>query len=89
MNFDYGKLRGKIREICGSESAFCEKLGLGRTSLSQRLNNRLEFSQVEIHQSCEILGIKKADIPTYFFTPDVQKDEQNEGGKIKQTSRAS
>ena len=68
MSYDYGKLRGKIKEVCGTQNDFSEKLGIGRVSLSQRLNNQLEFSQNEIFKSCEILDIDKEEIPIYFFT---------------------
>ena len=57
MNWRYDKLRGKIKEVCGTQDMFAEKLGIGRVSLSQRLNNQLEFSQDEIFKSCEILRI--------------------------------
>lgn len=65
--WDYSKLRGKIREICGTQDSFAEKLGIGRVSLSQRLNNQLEFSQDEIFKACEILGIKNEELSLYFF----------------------
>lgn len=68
MEWNYQKLRGKIKEICGTQDNFAEKLGINRVSLSQRLNNLLEFTQKEIYKSCEILGIELADIPEYFFT---------------------
>ena len=67
MNWDYSKLRGRIREICGTQEEFAERLGIGRVSLSQRLNNALEFTQNEIFKACEILNIDFADIPLYFF----------------------
>ena len=50
---------------------FAEKLGIGRVSLSQRLNNQLEFSQDEIFKSCEILKIDLSDMREYFFTQKV------------------
>lgn len=65
--WDYSKLRGKIREVCGTQDVFASKLGIGRVSLSQRLNNQLEFSQDEIFRSCDILGIDKIEIQEYFF----------------------
>ncbi len=71
MSWKYDKLRGKIKEICGTQDAFAEKLGIGRVSLSQRLNNQLEFSQDEIFRSCEILNIDFSDIRAYFFTQKV------------------
>lgn len=69
MAWDYSKLRGKIREVCGTQDAFADKIGIGRVSLSQRLNNVLEFSQDEMFKSCEVLNIDKSEIPVYFFCP--------------------
>ena len=71
MSWDYSKLRGRIKEICGTQDVFADKIGIGRVSLSQRLNNALEFSQDEMFKSCDVLNIDKCDIPIYFFTPKV------------------
>lgn len=71
MKWNYNKLRGKIREVCGTQDVFAEKLGMGRVSLSQRLNNILEFSQQEIYKACEILGIPMCEITIYFFTLEI------------------
>ena len=68
MAYDYSKLRGRIKEKCGTQDIFSEKLGIGRVSLSQRLNNQLEFSQDEIFNACDVLDIPRAEIPVYFFT---------------------
>ncbi len=76
MVFDYSKLKGKIKEICGTQDEFAQRIGIGRVSLSQRLNNYLDFSQHEIKKACEVLGLLDADIPIYFFNPKVQKHEQ-------------
>lgn len=69
--FDYSRLRGRIKEKCDTQDAFAEKLGIGRVSLSQRLNNLLDFSQDEMFKACDILGIEKNDIPSYFFVVKV------------------
>lgn len=71
MEWKYDKLRGRIKEICGTQDVFAEKLGIGRVSLSQRLNNQLEFSQDEIFKACEILDIDMTDLTSYFFTKNV------------------
>ncbi len=68
MIYEYGKLRGKIKEVCGTQDSFSKKLGIGKVSLSQRLNCRTEFSQDEILVACDILGIRREEIPVYFFT---------------------
>lgn len=68
--YNYSKLLGKIKEIYDTQEKFALALGIGRVSLSQRLNGKLEFSQNEILKSCELLSIKKKDIPLYFFAEE-------------------
>lgn len=68
MAWNYNKLKGKIIEIFGTQRAFSEAIGLSYTSLNQRLNGHLQFSQDEIFKSCDALGIDYKDIPLYFFT---------------------
>ena len=54
---------------------------MGRVSLSQRFNNYLDFSQSEIDRACELLELSKEEIPRYFFTTKVQKNELNRRDK--------
>lgn len=76
MTFDYSKLRGRIKEIFGTQDNFARQLNIGRVSLSQRLNNYLDFSQEEINRAYILLNLSKEEIPEYFFTTKVQKNEQ-------------
>lgn len=75
MAFNYSKLRGKIREIFKTQSAFAEAMGMSSTSLSAKLNNNVEFSQKEIDKASDLLKIEKEEIPAYFFTLEVQEPE--------------
>lgn len=68
MNWNYAKLRGRIKEIFGTQEAFAKAIGISSVSLSQRLNNVLEFTQEEIFNSCEVLKIPLTDMMSYFFT---------------------
>jgi len=72
VEFDYSKLRGKIREF-GRQDEFAEALEISTTTLSERLNNKSEFTQKEINKACEILKISTDEIPAYFFTPKVKE----------------
>ena len=71
MNWNYAKLRGRIKEIFGTQEAFAKAIGISSVSLSQRLNNVLEFTQEEIFNSCEVLNIPLTDMMSYFFTKTV------------------
>jgi len=66
--FDYAKLRGKIKEIFDTQAAFAKEMGISNTSLSEKLNNKVEFTQKEIERAIELLQIPKDEIPIYFFT---------------------
>ncbi len=75
MAFDYNKLRGRIREVFNTQSAFAEAIGMSTTSLSAKLNNKIEFSQKEIEKAVELLKINSEEISAYFFTLEVQERE--------------
>ena len=76
MAFEYFELVKLIRFKYGTQDDFAKALGIGRVSLSQRLNNKLEFTQKEILKAVELLEIPKESIPQYFFNKKVQKQEQ-------------
>lgn len=65
--FDYSKLKGKIKEIYGTQSSFSSKLGLSTVSLSAKLNNDMDFRQEEIQKCVQLLGIQNNEIHSYFF----------------------
>ena len=66
--FNYNKLRGKIKEVFNTQAAFAKEMGMSRTSLCEKLNNKVEFTQKEIEKAIELLHIPKEEIPIYFFT---------------------
>ncbi len=75
MEFDYSKLRGRIREILGSEAIFCEKMPLTRSTVSLKLNGKVEFTQSEIAAAMEVLKLPKSAIGDYFFKEKLRKTE--------------
>jgi len=70
--FDYAKLKGKIKEVFGTQSAFAKAMGMSSTTLSLKLNNFTNFTQQEINKACELLSIPAEFIPIYFFTEKVK-----------------
>lgn len=67
MQFDYSKLRGRIREEGLTQEEFAKKIGISPTSLSHRLTGKLEFSQNEIIKTMDVLSINKDVMDEYFF----------------------
>ena len=70
MEFDYAKLNGRIREVCGTQAEFSDKMGLSERSVSMKLNNKIAFKQKEIARAVEVLNIAN-----YFFAFKVQNNE--------------
>ena len=68
VKFNYSKLKGRITEICGTQKAFAEQLGITEGTLTSKLLGYTYFSQDEILRSLEILGISAGRTTEYFFT---------------------
>lgn len=67
----YSKLRGKIREVFGTQEAFAEAIGLSKAGVSQRLNNKVKWTADEIEKAKNVLGFDASEIGAYFFTRKV------------------
>lgn len=75
MDFDYSKLRGRIREVCETQERFSDLMGMSKATISAKINNKSEFTQPEIIRAVEVLNLQYDEISSYFFTPSVQKTE--------------
>ncbi len=63
----YAKLRGRIIEKFGSQSAFAATLGWREALLSAKLNSKSEWSFSEVMTACKILEIPLSEAHLYFF----------------------
>ena len=75
IEFDYSKLRGRIVEKIGSLMEFSNLVGISPTSLNDRLQSRIAFTQRDIFKAIEILEISDDDISEYFFKKKVRITE--------------
>ena len=73
---NYDKLKGKIKEVLGTQGKLAEKMELDETTISNKLNNNTYFTQKEIIKISSILNIKFEEIPIYFFEEKVRENEQ-------------
>ena len=78
--FDYTELVKLIIFKFDTQENFANALGIGRVTLSAKLNNKVCFNQREIKKAAMLLGIREAEIPRYFFAPKVQKTELLKAG---------
>lgn len=71
MSFSYSKLRGKIIEKYGSQSAFVRAFGVSENTFSMKMNNKVRFSTDDILKIIKMLDIPETEIGEYFFTEEV------------------
>lgn len=68
MSFKYNRLRGRIVEVFGSQSAFSKAVGQSEQIISAKLSGNSSFTQENIIAWSEALNIDQNDIGSYFFT---------------------
>ena len=67
IEFDYSKLRGKIKEVYGNQILFANNLGISHVSLSAKLNNKVGFTQEEMYMAKKLLKFNVEETTSYFF----------------------
>ena len=72
--FDYARLRGAIREYCGTEGAFAAAIGRSPNYISKVFQGKSNFDAMDISRSAEVLEIELDEIGRYFITRRVQKN---------------
>ena len=75
IQYNFNRLKGKIKEVCGTQKNFSKMLGIAPNTLSAKLNNQGYFSSNEISKAIEILHIKDPSTAwNIFFTKQVEKN---------------
>lgn len=75
MAFDYSKLRGRITEKFGKQSAFAEAIGISTVALSRKLMGRTTISVDDIKHwsNPKLLDIAPSEYHIYFFAEKVHE----------------
>lgn len=68
----YAKLRGKIREVFGTQEAFADAMEMSTVTMSGKLNGKLEWKTSEIYKACNLLEIPLTENAAYFFERKVK-----------------
>lgn len=66
-NKRFTKLRGRIIAVFGTHGAFARELGVSRTTLSAKLNGKVDWDGPEIARACALLGIPLSQAWEYDF----------------------
>lgn len=77
MQYNYDKLKGRIKEIFDTQENFANAINISSASVSYKLNNKKNFTQNEIFNSIKVLKLKEENIQEYFFTRKVEKNSIN------------
>lgn len=77
ITFDYSALEGKIKEKYDTQDNFAKAIPMGRSTLNQKLQNKVDFTASNIYTISKLLGIDSLDIGKYFFTKKVWKSKHN------------
>lgn len=82
IEYDYSRLKGRIKQIFNTQEAFALAMGLSERSLSLKLSSARGWKQDQIMKAIWVLGLTEDDIQSYFFTLKVQRCEQNKSEQI-------
>lgn len=63
----FAELRGLILAKFGTHEAFAREFPMSRSTLSAKLNGKVDWSGPEIARTCELLGIPLPDAYKYDF----------------------
>lgn len=66
--YDYSELKGDIKKVFGTQSAFAKAIGMSEPTLSLKLNNNAEWSQDEMESTLALLHAGIGKLVPYFFT---------------------
>ena len=72
--YNYSKMKGKIKELGLTQSDFAKKIGITEQTLSLRFSNKRPFRQDEIMKIMSLFSEPLENIHIYFFDEKVQKN---------------
>lgn len=70
---DYSKLKGRIVEKYGKQSAFAEKINVSEKTMSEWLNNQKYWKHESMIAAVKALDIPESEVGAYFFTLLIQE----------------
>lgn len=72
IEYNFNKLKIRMKDKEYTQPELGKALGISRTQVNFRLNNRMDFRSSEISIIADILDIRN-EIEEYFFTEKVKK----------------
>ena len=75
--FNYSALEGKIKEVFDTQENLAAAIPMSRTSLNNKLQNKVDFTSSDIWRIAQLLNISSSELDTYFFKEKVQKTKHS------------
>lgn len=66
--FDYKKLKNRIRNYFDNQENFAKKLNISSTALNYKLNGKIHFTYDDLYTMINLLEVKPEEINELFFT---------------------
>ncbi len=66
--YNYAKLRGRIKEKCGTEGSFASQIGRSQAYLCNVFKGTAILGQKDIEKAKIVLEIPESDVWDYFFS---------------------
>jgi|GEM_PF-1863506 len=73
----FKRLRGKIKEVFGTQENFAVAMGLSSFSISQKLNGVTQFTRIEMLTASVLLGFS-VDLIIYYFFSEENSETHND-----------
>lgn len=61
------KIKGRMRELCLTQSDIAKRMGMSQTAINQKINNIRGLNLEEAEKLSDILNISDKDFRAYFF----------------------
>lgn len=75
IEYDYSKLKGKLRELAITGKQFAEDIGVSEQTLYKKFSHNSYFTQTEIEKGMKSIKEPMSKVKVYFFTKKVAKIE--------------
>lgn len=80
--YDYSDLRARISEKFGTMTKFATAMGCTKGAISQKLTNRIEWSQSDILKASELLDIPTDQIASFFIKLKFRNPNSTDGTEL-------
>ena len=70
VNYNFQRLKGRIKEYYGTQNNFAKELGVTKQCLSRKLKNKSKFGYDEVTFMIDKLHIRPDEVQAIFFTEE-------------------